>query len=81
MHLLSQKQGWSGPRALRPQGTRILNLPSSGSPRTGQGRWHRRQGRARWEAPVPGEVPTLWGKGKGVAEDRIVQGAEKKPEK
>lgn len=32
-------------------------------------------------APMPGVVQILWDRGKGVAEDKIIQGAEKKPEK
>lgn len=65
LHLLSQKQGWSGPRELQPQGTSILNLPSPSSPWAGQGCWHWGQGKVHWEAPMPREVRILWGRGRG----------------
>lgn len=46
LHLLSQKQVWSSPSGLQPQGKCILNLLSA---RAGQGHWHGGPGRVPWE--------------------------------
>ena len=87
LHLLSQKQRWSRPRELRPQDTRILNLHPRSSPLAGvlaqRGRQRAGAGAqtvVTW--PLGLERPAFFGIwGEGVAEDKIIQGTEKKPEK
>lgn len=65
LHLLPQKQVWSRPRVLQPQGKSILTLHSPSSPWAGQGHWHRyRQSRLGGAdngnvALMPGEVQIL----------------------
>lgn len=70
LHLLSQKQGWSRPRELRPQDTRILNLHLPSLPHAGvlaqRGRQRAGGGSDSGNmAPVPGEAQILWDLGRG----------------
>lgn len=56
-HLLSQKQVWSGPSGLQPQGKRILNSWGPGSLRQPGGVGPRGAGRAFWEGTDHGTSP------------------------